>query len=258
MYKLLNTANGAKGLLSAEHIAVILCCMVVIIFFSMFFSRRDFAKQRIFVGVCTFLLIAVEAVRIVFRCRRLESMGESLTFLSATGLDGFVLSLWISILLLVFAVIKKKNPDTKTFGLNFVFSISALFAIATIIYPVGVMEELPVYDLNNIAYFLSRTFVVMLALMLALSGWIGVKKFLDMWRGLGSLLFFGVLCFVITYFAFPGNNVFYLYNFPWFVSLGINLSFPLHYLLLGAFLFVGQMVMCLPFRIQNILQHNED
>ena len=258
MYKLLNTVSGAKGLLSAEHIAVVLCCLVVVIFFSMYFCRRDFKKQRIFVAICTLLLVAFEVVRIIFRCRYLESIDERVTFLSATGIDGFVLSLWISILLLIFAVIEKRKPETKTFGLNFIFSISSLFAIATTIYPVGLLEDLPVYDIINLTYYLSRTFVIMLTMTLALSGWISVKKFLDMWRGVGGIVIFGVICFVVSYFAFPGENIFYVYNCPLFVSLGINLPFPFHYILLGAFLFVGQMVMFLPFIIYNTLRYGEE
>ncbi len=258
MFVNLNIAGGAKVLLSAEHIAVILCCMVVIIFFSMLVSRNDFLKQRIFVGICAGLLVALEVVRIIFRCKYLESIDEKATFLTATNLDGFVLSMWVSIILLLFAVIKKKDIHTRTFGLDFVFSISALIAIATIIYPVGVVENLPIYDINNLSFYFSRSIIVMVALMMAFTGWISVQNLLDLWRGLANLVVFGVLCYAIAKIGFAGTNLFYVESCPFFVSLGINLAAPFHYFMIGIFFFVGQMILYLPFRVYCLIRYGSE
>ncbi len=258
MFVNLNTVGGAKALLSAEHIAVILCCMVVIIFFSMLVSRHEFLRQRIFVGICAGLLVALEVVRIVFRCKYLESIDEKATFLNATNLDGFVLSMWVSIILLIFAVIKKKDIHTKTFGLDFVFSISALIAIATIIYPVRVVESLPIYDVNNLAYYVSRSIIVMVALMMAFTGWIRVQNVLDLWQGVASLVAFGLLCYATAKIGFEGTNLFYVESCPLFVSLGINLPAPFHYLMIGTFFFAGQMILYLPFRIYCLIRYGSE
>lgn len=258
MFLNLNIAGGIKSLLSAGHIAVILCCMVVIIFFSMLVSRHEFSKQRLFVAICTGLLIAIEVVRIVFRCKYLKSVDEKATFLTATNLDGFVMSMWVSIVLLLIAVIKKKDVKTKTFGLDFVFSISALLAIATIIYPVGVVESLPIYDINNLAFYISRSIIVMVALMMAFTGWISVQNALDLWRGVVCIIVFGVLCFVVSKMGFAGTNLFYVESCPFFVSLGINLPAPFHYLMIGLFFFVGQMILYLPFRIYCLIRYGSE
>ena len=258
MFVNLNIAGEMKSLLSAGHIAIILCCMVVIIFFSMLASRREFSGQRIFVGICTGLLVAIEVVRIVFRCKYLESVDEKATFLTATNLDGFVLSMWVSIILLVFAVIKKKDVKKRTFGLDFVFSISALIAIATIIYPVGIIEDVPIYNINNLLYFISRSIIIMVALMMAFTDWINVKNTLDLWRGVASLIAFGVLCYAVAELGFAGTNLFYVESCPLFVSLGINLPAPFHYLMIGLFFFVGQMILYLPFRIYCIIRYGSE
>lgn len=255
---ILSVAGGAMSLLSAEHIAVILCCMVVIIFPSMFVSRHDFSRQRLFVAICTGLLVAVEVVRIVFRCNYLRSHDEQVTFLAATNLDGFVLSMWVSVVLLLVAVVKKRDAKTRIFGLDFVFSVAAVLAIATIVYPVGAVEGLPIYDVNNLAFYISRSIVVMVALMLAFTGWISVQNALDLWRAVGSLVVFGLLCFAVAKLGFAGSNLFYVESCPFFVSLGINLPAPLHYFMLGVFFFAGQMILYLPFRIYCLIKYGSD
>ena len=95
----------------------------------------------------------------------------------------------------------------------------------------------------------------MLGLMFVFAKWISVGRFLDVWKSLFALLFLGVACFVSAYFFAPQTNLFYINNFPIFDSIGIHLPFPWHILMLGAFLFVFQVILHIPFIIRQHIKN---
>ena len=243
-----NTGENYSFFFNSSHMFIIFSSLLLIAFFMVYYERQSRKSQRIFVGITTALLVLLEGARIYWRYLYLSKNGESLSFLSITGLDFFTLSLWISIPLLIVGVIIMGKRD-YAFGLNFIFSVGSLAAVITLIYPVGLNSNFPFYHCYNLIWLLERTFLCMLGFILAVSKWISAREFLDLWAGILSLGFFGGVCVFLNVIVGWKNNLFYVARCPIFEELSIYLPFPIHFLLLGAFLIMFQLILFLPFRL---------
>lgn len=243
-----NSGNEYGYFFNWNHAFLLLGSMILVIFFTLYYERQSRTAQRIFVGIITFILVALEVARIYWRYRYLEYNGQYLSFLSVTGLDFFTLSLWLSIPLLIIGVIVIGKRD-YAFGLSFIFAVGSLASVVTTIYPVGLNTNFSVVHCYNLIWFLEHSFLCMLGFILAISRWVAARDFLDLWGGVLSLLFFGGVCIGLNYLFGWENNLFYVASCPLFESLGIYLPFPVHFILLGAFLFVFQIIIYLPFRL---------
>lgn len=248
-FKKLTTANNY--LFTKEHLILVLVSMVIIIFFSMYATRQKMKFQKGFVFAITFLITGLEVARIYWRYKYLEFNSQELTFLNIAHIDVFTISLWLSIPLMFFASIKQNKKRKNIFGLNYVFSITTLCGIITLIYPIGLDGNFDFYHCYNVLYVLVRSFTILLGLFFAFAKWTPVSELLNIWRSLFSLLIFGILCFAIYYFYGKGTNLFFIEYCPLFESLGVYLPFPVHFLLLGCFMFVFQLIMHIPFIIHR-------
>lgn len=243
-----NTGAEYSFFFNASHMFIIFSSLILIIFFMVYYERQSRKSQRVFVGVVTGLLFALEVARIYWRYLYLSRNGGDLSFVSITGLDFFTLSLWISIPLLVVGVFIMGKRD-YVFGLNFIFSVGSLASVITLIYPVGMNSNFPFYHCYNLIWLLQRTFLCMMGFTLAVSKWISAREFLDLWAGILSLGFFGGICIFLNVIFGWSGNLFYVASCPIFEELGIYLPFPIHFLLLGAFLIMFQLILFLPFRL---------
>ena len=250
-----NIEDKISYLFNKNHYLLLLCSLIIIIFFSMYLSRQRHKIQKGSVIFIALLLLVFEGLRIFWRYKYLQANYQSLDFLNVTNLDFFTLSLWVSIPLIFFAALRKKKNKPASISLNFVFGVATLFAIITLVYPVNINTNFEFWHCYNLIYLLTRSLICMLGLMFVFAKWISVGRFLDVWKSLFALLFLGVACFVSAYFFAPQTNLFYINSFPIFDSIGIHLPFPWHILMLGAFLFVFQVILHIPFIIRQHIKN---
>ncbi len=252
-----NSETQFSYFFNKNHFLLLLISLVIVIFFSMYFARQKTKVQKIFVFFIGFLLITIEGLRIFWRYRYLEYNNLDLSFLNVVNLDFFTLSLWISIPLIIVGSFLKTKKNHNIFGLNFVFNITMLAGIITMIYPEGINHNFDFYHCYNLAFTLIRSFSIMLGLFFAFAKWISVSEFLDLWKSILSLIVFGVFCIALAFLLGKDFNLFYVNYCPIFESLGIYISFPWHILILGTFLFVFQVLLYLPFRIHQKLKYKK-
>lgn len=233
---------------SGNHFFMLLVSLVLIIFFTMLYERKSRRRQRIFVGVVTALLFLLEIARLCWRYYFLKANSMEITFISLTGIDFFQLCLYISLPLLILAVVCMKKKD-YTFGLSFIFAMGALSGIISLIYPVGVNVYHEFYHAYNLIYMLERIGLITCGFILAISRNISATEFLDLWGGLLSIATFGAFAVGLNFILGWENNLFYVSSCLIFEELGVYLPFPLHLIMLGIFLFLFQLVMYLPFRL---------
>jgi len=250
-----NTNSNIDYFFNQNHFLLLLISLVIIIFFAMYSSRQKLKYQKIFTFCVGVLLIVIESLRIYWRYKYLQYNGESLDFINIVQLDFFTLSLWISLPLIIVGSFLKNKKNHNVFGLSFVFSVAMLGAIITLIYPVGVNTNFEFYHCYNLMFTLLRSLIIMLGIFFALAKWISVTQFLDLWKAIISLLVFLVACFALYYVFGASNNLFYIEYCPLFESLGVHLPFPWHLFVLGAFLFVFQIIIYLPFRINYYVKN---
>jgi predicted tellurium resistance membrane protein TerC len=214
----------------------------------MYLSRQKHKTQKISVFIFGLLLLILEGLRIFWRYKYLQFNKLDMSFYNVVDLNFFTLSLWVTIPLVLIASFRKQKKKTVR-GLDFVFSIASIIAIINLVYPQGLNTNFEFYHCYNLIYALSRSLVIMLGIMFAVSKWISVSKFLDHWKGLLSLLVFGIICIALGFILGTQHNLFYIEFCPVFDNIGIHLSFPWHLLMLGCFFFVFQIIFYLPFRI---------
>lgn len=243
-----HTEDSFEYFFNANHIFLLFSSLILIIFFTMYYERRNKKAQYIFVCFATLILIALEAARIVWRYNYLKYHVGDLSFVSVTGLDFFTLALWISIPILLVGILTMRKRD-YIFGLSFVFAVGALASIMTLIYPTGLNAHFPFYHAYNLIWLFERIILCMLGFILAISRWIPARDFLDLWGGILSLVFFGAVAIGLNFAFGWDSNLLYVVSCPAFEEVGVFLPFPVHYLLLGSFLFVFQLIMYLPFRL---------
>ena len=234
-----------------NHYIMLFAALILIIFFTMYYERKSRKRQRIFVGFLTFFLIAMEAARLYWRYNYLQHHSMEISILSVTGLDFFTLCMYISIPLLITAVVSMGKKD-YTFGLSFIFAMGALSGIITLIYPVGMHTYGELYHAYNLIYLFERTTLVTAGFILAISRNISATEFLDLWGGLLSIAAFGGFAMLLSWVFGWNNNIFYMASCPIFESAGVSLPFPLHIVMLGIFLFLFQLIMYAPFRIYEV------
>lgn len=240
-----------------NHFLLLLISLVIIIFFSMYFSRQKTKIQKIFVFIVGVAIALIEILRIVWRYKYLEFNEESLNLFNVVNLDFFTLSLWISIPLIIVASFLKTKKKRKVFGLDFVFNITMLGAIITLIYPEGINNSFEFYHCYNLMFTLLRSFIIMLGLFFAFAKWTFIAEFLDLWKSFLSLIIFGAICITIALLFGQEINLFYINYCPAFETLGMYLSFPWHMIILAAFLFVFQFILYLPFGIHRRMKNSK-
>lgn len=250
-----NSDTSYSYFFTKNHFLLLLISLVIIIFFSMYFARQKTKVQKIFVFLIGLILAAIEGLRIFWRYKYLEFNNSDLSFLNVVNLDFFTLALWISIPLIFIGSFIKTKKKENVFGLNFVFNITMLAGIITLIYPEGINHNFDFYHCYNLAFTLVRSLSIMLGLFFAFAKWIFVAEFLDLWKSILSLIIFGVFCVGLAYILGRETNLFYINYCPIFESLGIYVSFPWHILILGVFLFVFQVLLYLPFRIHRRIKN---
>jgi len=234
-----------------NHYLLLLCSLIIIIFFSMYISRQKHKVQKAFSIFTGFMLLILEGLRIYWRYKFLEANNQSLDFFNVVKLDFFVISLWISIPLILFFSITKRKGKPSSKLLNFVFSVAGMFAIISLIYPININTNFEFWHCYNLIYALTRSLICMIALMFIFAKWISVSNFLDIWKSFFSLVVLGIVCFAVAYFVVPKSNLFFINEFPLFDNIGIHLPFPWHIVMLGAFLFIFQVILHLPFLIKQ-------
>lgn len=245
-----DTTDKIDYLFNKNHLVVILFSLVIIIFFSMYFCRKSLKAQRISILVFFLLAVVLQVIRILWQYEYLQYIGEITTFLNVVEPTFFLLSFVISIPIIFSAILRKKTEDSKTFGLSFVYNIATLNGIISFIYPSFLNGNFEIYHFCNLSNVLIRCFVISIGLIVALSNWISLKQYLDLYRALFSLLFFGIICAILG-FVVKENNLFYYEYCPIFETLGLTINFPFQYLVLGIFMFVFQCIMYLPWQIKR-------
>lgn len=234
--------------LSGNHFFMLFVALILSIFFTMYYERRSKKAQTIFVGIVTGLLILLEVGRLIYKYLFLQKNGLEINFISLTRPDFFQLCFYISLPLLILAVVIMRRKD-YVFGLSFIFAMGALSGIITLIYPINVNIYGDFYNIYNLIYLLERTGLITLGFILAISRFIAARDFLDLWGGVLSIVTFGAVALALSLILGWGRNLFYMQSCPIFEEAGVFIPFPLHLLVLGAFLFLCQIVLYAPFRI---------
>lgn len=252
-----NSVNKFEYFFNKNHFLILFISLVIIIFFSMYLARQRFRVQKAGIIILSLLLLILEACRIAWRYFYLKHNGIEPTFFSITNLDFFTASMWVSIPLILFTAITKKKNNKNSRLLSFVFSVSTLFAIISLIYTNNININFDFYHCINLIYILQRSFIILLGLLFAFTKWASVKEFLDIWKGFFSLLAFIVVCALIGNFFGAEFNLFYTNYFPTFNSLGMLIASPWHYVALFGFLFFFQLLLYFPFQIYRIIRNKK-
>ena len=242
-----NSEDKINYLFTKNHYLLLLIGLIVIIFFSMYLSRQKHKVQKISVFVTALLLLILEGLRIFWRYKYLQANSMDLSFLNIVNLNFFTLSLWLSLPLIFISSFKKKKKEPVT-GLNFVFSITTIVAIISLIYPQGINPYFEFYHCYNLMFTLIRSLVIMLGIFFAISKWIYVGEFIDHWKGLLWIIAFGGICTLLGKTLGNQTNLFYVDFCPIFESIGMHLGSPWHLIMLGCFMFAFQILLYLPFR----------
>lgn len=249
------SASDVNFMFNKNHLVVILFSLVIIVFLSMYACRKSLKFQRICIAVLLILAIILQGLRIFWRYKFLENTGEVITFLKVAEPSFFLVSFLISVPILIFAIFKKKREDSRIFGLSFVYNVATLNGIISLIYPNFMVSNFEIYHFCNLSSVLVRSFVITIGVILAFSKWIPLGEYLDLYRAIFSLLFFGVICAILG-FVLKGDNLFYVDYCPIFETLGLSLNFPFQYIVLGVFMFMFQCLMYLPFRLKKKKEEN--
>lgn len=251
----LDNSNKVNYMFTTNQYVLLLIGLVIVVFFSLYFVRKKFSYQRIFVLVVSIFLIIFETLRIVWRYLYLKNNFEELSLVNIVDLNFSTICVWLTILISLFAFFQKKYQNKNVFGLSFVFNIATLICFFSLVYPIGLNDNFEFYHCYNLLFTLTRTLVILLGVSFACSGWISVDKFLDEWGGFLSLLFFGVVCFSLGKFLGDSSNLLYVNYLPLFEDVGMNFDSPFHYIILGVFFFIFQTIIYTPFRIHNYLKN---
>ncbi|NCB48150.1 MAG: hypothetical protein EOM55_00760 [Clostridia bacterium] len=251
----LDNYTNINYMFTTNQYVLLLIGLVIVAFFSLYFFRKRFSYQKIFVLVISIILIFFEICRIIWRYLYLEHNFESLTFVNIVDLNFSTICVWLTIILSLFAFFQKKNITTKTFGLSFVFSVATFVCFISLIYPVGLNSNFEFYHCYNLLFTLTRTLVILLGVSFACSGWISVGNFLDVWSAILSLLFFGALCFFVGKILGESLNLLYVNYLPLFEDVGMRFLSPIHYLFIGVFFFIFQSIIYAPFRFYNYFKN---
>ncbi len=249
--------NQQSYLFDKNHILMILVSLVIIIFFSMYASRQKLKYQKIFTAIILTIIVVLEIIKIIFRYFYLKANNEELSFLNVVEFDLFTISLWISVPLILVAIFTKNKYKNNLILLNFVFFVTNLSAIITVIYPIGLNQNFQIYHIYNLIYFLIRSLVVMLSLFFIFSNWLQINKFLDLWKAFFSLLFLCLVCSLLGLLIGKEVNLFYINYCPLFENMGIHLGYPFNYLMIGVFFFVLQILLFLPFYVYSNFKYRK-
>ncbi len=244
------SANDVNFMFNKNHLVVILFSLVIIVFLTMYACRKSLKFQKILITVLLLLGLILQGLRIFWRYKFLENTGEVITFLKVVEPSFFLLSFLLSVPILIFALFRKRNEDSRVFGLSFVYNIATLNGIISLVYPNFLVQNFEIYHFCNLSSVLVRCFVITIGLILAFSKWIPLGEYLDLYRAIFSLLFFGAVCAILG-FVLKGDNLFYVEYCPIFEMLGLTLRFPFQYIVLGVFMFMFQCAMYLPFRLKK-------
>lgn len=244
------TTDKVNYFFNKNHLVVILFSLVIIVFFSMYACRKSLKFQRITITVFFLLAVVLQALKFLWRYKFLENTGEQITFLKVVEPNFFLLSFVVSVPIILFAILMKKREDSRTFGLSFVYNVATLNGIISLIYPSFLNENFEIYHFCNLSSVLVRCFVITIGMTVALSHWIPLGEYLNLYRAIFSLLFFGIICAILG-FVLKGDNLFYIDYCPIFETLGLDIGFPYQYCVLGVFLFMFQCVMYLPWQIRR-------
>jgi len=250
----LDNLSNVNYMFTTNQYVLLLIGLVIVVFFSLYFVRKKFSYQRLFVLVINIFLIIFETCRIIWRYYYLKHNLEELSFVNIVDLNFSTICVWLTIFFSLFAFFIKRYEDKKVFGLSFVYSVASLVCFISLIYPLGFNSNFEFYHCYNLLFTLTRALVILLGVSFACSGWISVGKFLDEWSGFISLLFFGVLCFSLGKVLGDSSNLLYVNFIPLFENIGLNLVSPAHYLVIGVFFFIFQSIIYTPFRFHNYLK----
>lgn len=247
----LENSSNVDYMFTSNQYVLLLIGVVFVAFFSIYFVRKSFPVQKIFVLVIIIFLILFEASSLIWRYFYLKHNEQSINFLSVTNLNFSTLCIWFTILISIFALFYKKHQSKEMHFLTFIFSVASLICFISLIYPVGLNANFEFYHCSNLFFTLSRSFVILLGVSFTSSNWISVNKFTDIWKGLFSLILFGIICFVLGKILGGNSNLLFSNNFPLFDNLGMNVPSPFHYVILGIFIFIFQQILYIPFKIYN-------
>ncbi len=251
-----NYAN-VNYMFTTNQYVLLLIGLVIVVFFSLYFVRKKFAYQKIFVLVINIFLIMFEVCRIVWRYLYLEHNFEDLSFINVVDLNFSTICVWLTIIISLYAFFQKKNINIKSFGLSFVFNVATLICFISLVYPISLNSNFEFYHCYNMLFTLTRTLVILLGISFACSGWISVSNFLDEWSALLSLLFFGAICFLVGNIFGDSSNLLYVNYLPLFEDVGMSFPSPLHYLLIGLFFFIFQSVIYTFFRVYKLIKYKQ-
>lgn len=254
MNSIISLENGAtvNYMFTFNQYVLLFIGLVIVAFFSLYFVRKKFSYQKIFVLVINIFLIVFEICRVIWRYLYLKYNMESLSFVNIVDLNFSTLCVWLTIIFSLFAFIFKRDENSRVFGLSFIFNVASIVCFISLVYPTGLNSNFEFYHCYNLLFTLTRTFVILIGVSFACSGWFSVSEFMDEWSGIIAILSFGILCFVLG--KLLGGNILYAEYLPLFEDIGVILPSPLHYFIIGMFFFIFQTIVYAPFRLYKIIK----
>ena len=241
--------NPVKYSFTWRHLIIFFSVMAFVVFFSMYYCRKSEKRQKIFMIIACFILIALEVVRMIWNQNKLKGLGRSLTFWNIANLDLFHVTLWVGVIFMLLAIAFGHKKAICQFMLNFMFSVTAVVAIIDIIYPVFLdQSHYFMYNFANLEFVISRSVVILLAMFIGSSDWLA-NSIDDMWMAIVSLILVFAVGTGVYYLSNQVVDIIYITGCPWIEMVGIHIASPWHLCVVALFFFAFQILMYLPFDI---------
>ncbi len=236
-----------------NHLIIVFCVMAFVIFFSMYYFRKRYIRQKIFLILAAVFLALLEAGRMLWNYFYLKN-NNAVDAWAIIDLDLFTISTWLSIAFLIAVAILGNKRRISQLMLNFIFTITAVVAIIDIIYPIGLNNTMYIYHFCNLQYLVSRSVILLIALFLGSTDWLD-NSMDDIWMAILNLIFMFGLGAAFYYGTNQAIDIIYFQECEWLIFAGINVASPWHIFIVGMFFFGIQVFMYLPFDVYRKIKY---
>jgi len=240
-------ADSSFEYFKLTHLLIILGCMFFFIFFAMLWARKGKTFQKVSVFLATLFALILEVGRIVWRYFYLSENSLDMSFWNIVDFDLYTVSLWITLVMLLICVFQKPTKRFCQICYSFIFSVTTITTFFGIMYPENMDFSFEIYHFINIQFLLSHTLIMLICIFFAISNWLENDRFEDLWYALLSLVILGAVGIAIYFASGQTLNIMYMQSCTILVDLGLNLPWPWHIPIMGAFFFIAQIFFYMPF-----------
>jgi len=240
-----------------KHLIVFFSVMAFVVFFSMYYSRKEEKRQKIFLILAGVFMLIIEIARMVWNQAALKGKGDVINFWTIVDFDLFHVCVWVSIIAIFLSLAIGYKRGFAQFMLNFIFSVACVVAIIDIIWPVG-LDKSPylIYHYTNLEYIVSRALVILVSIFIGSTDWLA-NSIDDMWMAIISLIVIFGIGAGLYFLSDKVVDIIYITGCPWIEMTGLSIASPWHLLVVALFFFGMQIMMYIPFDIYRKVHHKE-